>query len=247
MDTARTASPETVDVAIEDGLWHIRINRPHKRNAITMAMFAALGEALQAGQAHPDVRALLLSGAGGDYTAGHDLRAFEQWPQASWDPIPRFLHALPRLRKPLVIAVQGAAVGIGATSLLHADWVCSTADAKIRLPFIELGIAPEAGSTQLLAMTVGLNRAKRLLLAGEPVSGAVAYDWGLVSEIVDAATLLDTARARARLLASRDARAFACSKALLQPAGLARRIDVEIELINRAVLERRAAASDGDA
>lgn len=242
-----TAPAESVDVALEDGLWHIRLNRPHKRNALTLPMFAALGEALQAGQAHPEVGALLLSGAGADFTAGHDLQAFEHWPQASWDPIPRFLHALPRVRKPLVIAVQGVAIGIGATSLLHADWVCSTADANIRFPFIELGLVPEAGSSQLLAMAVGLGRARRLLLDGQAVSGAMAHDWGLVSEVVAADALLDEARARARRLASRDPRAYARTKTLLQPAGLARRIDVEIELINRAVLERRAAASDGDA
>ncbi|WP_374336506.1 enoyl-CoA hydratase-related protein [Methyloversatilis sp.] len=242
-----TAPAESVDVALEDGLWHIRLNRPHKRNALTLRMFAALGDALRAGQSHPDARALLLSGAGSDYTAGHDLAEFVCWPQGPDDPIPRFLRALPKIDKPVVMAVQGVAVGIGATSLLHADWVCSTAEAKIRFPFVELGIVPEAGSTQLLAMSVGLNRAKRLLLAGEPVSGAVAHDWGLVSEIVDTTALLDTARARACLLASRDARAFARSKVLLQPAGLARRIDEEIELINRAVLEHRAPAADRDA
>lgn len=247
MDTAQAESPETIDVAIEDGIWHIRINRPHKRNAITMAMFAALGEALQAGQAHPKVSALLLSGAGSDYTAGHDLQAFEQWPQASWDPIPRFLHALPRVRKPLVIAVQGVAVGIGATSLLHADWICCTANARIRFPFVKLGIVPEAGCTRLLSMAVGLNRAKRLLLAGETIDGALAHEWGLVSEVVDAKALLDIARTRAQGLASLDGRAFASSKALLQPPGLARRIDVEIDLINRSLIERRAGATIWDA
>lgn len=231
---------ESVDVTLEDGLWHIRLNRPHKRNALTLPMFAALGEALRAGQAHPAVRALLLTGAAGDYTAGHDLAAFAHWPQGPDDPIPRFLHALAGVDRPLVIAVQGAAVGIGATSLLHADWVCCTADAKIRFPFVELGIAPEAGSTQLLTMAVGLNRAKRLLLAGEALTGAVAHEWGLVSELVSGDALQDAARERARQLAARDPDAWARTKALLRPAGLAQRIDIEIDLINRAVLERRA-------
>lgn len=234
-----TAPVESVDVALEDGLWHIRLNRPHKRNALTLPMFAALGEALRAGQAHPEARALLLSGAGQHYTAGHDLAAFVHWPQGPDDPIPRFLHALPQVDKPLVIAVQGAAVGIGATSLLHADWVCSTADAKIRFPFVELGIAPEAGSTQLLTLTVGLNRAKRLLLAGETLTGAQALEWGLISEIVASEALLDAARSRARQLAVHDPRAWARTKALLRPEGLARRIDIEIDLINRAVMESR--------
>jgi enoyl-CoA hydratase/carnithine racemase len=225
-----------------DNVLVVEIDRQDKRNAIDLPMFDRLAAEFTRAQASEDVRAVLLCGAGAGYTAGHDLPAFEQWPQQPGDPVPRFLHALADLRKPLVIAAQGWAVGIGATSLLHGDWVLATPDVRIRFPFIDLGIAPEAGSTMLLARTVGLVRARQLLLSGEPITGEHAHAWGLVTELRRPAELRAAALERAKSLAAKPPGMARKVKEWLAPAAeIHARMDEEIAAINDAVLARRRA------
>lgn len=218
----------------------LRLDRPAKRNALTMPMFDALARALIDAEADPAVRAVLLSGAGKAFCAGHDLEAFAAWPQAPDDPVPRFLHALAALRKPFVVAVQGSAAGIGVTLLLHADWVLAAPGAALRLPFLDIGIVPEAASTLLLAQAVGAQRAKQLLLGGAPFSSEDAHRWGLVTELVDEAGLLDAAQQRAEALAARDPLAVRAVKGWLRPGDdeMRRRIDEEIAAINAAIARR---------
>lgn len=233
---------EHLDSRIDDGIRRVRIERPARRNAITLEMFAALASILRAADADDATHAVLLSGAGDVFTAGHDLDAFAGWPQGDGDPVPAFLHALAGLGKPLVVAVHGAAVGVGATMLLHADWVCCAPDTRLRFPFVDLGIGPEAASSALLARAVGLPRARRLLLGGEAFSGQQAFDWGLVAELADAGRVLDTAAERAAALAAKPAHAFAGTKRLLatEPPGIGQRIDEEIAFINRSLAQRTA-------
>ena len=236
---------EHVVTWIEEGVRRIRLERTARRNALTLPMFAALAATLEAADADPDVRAVMLSGAGAGFTAGHDLDAFAEWPQESGDPVPAFLHALARLDKPLVVAVHGDAVGIGATLLLHADWVCCTPGARLRFPFVDLGIGPEAGSSALLPRVVGLARARRLLLGGEAFSGSQAHDWGLVTELTEPDELPATAAGRARALADKPADAFRGIKRLLArtpDADIAPRIDEEVEFINRSLAARAGAS-----
>jgi len=233
-----------VHVRAQGAVLVLEIDRPERRNAIDMPMFATLAGALQRADADAAVGAVLLCGAGEGYTAGHDLRAFDLWPQRPADPVPRFLHALAGLRKPLVIAVQGWAVGIGATSLLHADRVLATPDARLRFPFVELGIAPEAASSLLLARAVGTLRARQLLLGAETITGAQAHAWGLVSELVGPQQLRGEALACAARLAAQPAATYRRIKDWLAPAEeVHARIDEEIGVINRAVLERRGQRS----
>ncbi len=222
----------------------LEIDRTAKRNAIDLAMFGALADALCAAQDQAETRAVLLCGAGEGFTAGHDLQAFAQWPQAAHGPVPRFLHALAGLRKPLVIAVHGWAVGIGATALLHADWVLADPDAVLRFPFVDLGIAPEAGASLLLAPAVGTLRARQLLLGGGAITAREACDWGLVTELAARIELRGAALARARDLAAKPQGMVRRIKEWLAPAdALHARIDEEIEAINQAVRERRLPAA----
>lgn len=231
-----------INIQRDEGVLSLEINRTGKRNAIDLPMFDLLARELTNANADDDVRAVLLCGAGKGFCAGHDLKTFEQWPQSPDDPVPRFLHALAALRKPLVIAVQGWAVGIGATSLLHADWVVAAPDASLRFPFLDLGIAPEAGSSLLLARAVGSLRARRLLLGAEPIHGETAHDWGLVTELRPADQLRAAAIGRARKLATQSPAMFKRIKDWLAvDADLHARIDEEVEAINLAVLERRKA------
>lgn len=235
---------EAIDGTLVAGeVWHIVLRRPAKRNALTLPMFTALAESLAIADAHPAVRAIALTGEGPGFCAGHDLQAFAQWPQHTGDPVPRFLHALAQVAKPLVVGVHGAAAGIGVTLLLHADWVIATPGARLALPFIDLGIAPEAASTLLLARQVGTLRARQLLLGGEPFSSEDAERWGLVTELAPAEALQARVLARAALLGAKDPVAYQRTKAWLapDPARVHQRIDEELAAINQALLARQSA------
>ena len=231
---------QDVALNLQQSVAHIELRRPEKRNALTLSMFAALADLLAEAEEDPRARVILVSGAGSTFCAGHDLEAFSAWPQRPEDPVPRFLHAIAAVRKPVVMAVQGAAAGIGVTWLLHADWVVAAPDARLRLPFVDLGIAPEGASTVLLAKAVGSQRAKRLLMSAEPFTGVQAHDWGLVTELAPAAALIDVARERATRLATKDPIALRRVKDWLHPPGeFDARIDEEIDGINAAVLRQR--------
>lgn len=233
--TPEQQQPEEISSTLENGVWNIRLNRPAKRNALTMPMFRALAESLGKAERQPDVRAVMLSGEGNNFSAGHDLQAFGEWPQSPQDPVPLFLHALASLNKPLVVAVHGGVAGIGVTMLMHADWVVCSPDAKLRLPFAELDIGPEAASSVLLAQAVGSLRAKRLLLGGEAFSGEQAYNWGLVTELADTDAVLGTALRRAEQLSHRSALAAALKRWQMPEAEIHARIDEEIQFINERV------------
>lgn len=225
--------------SVSVGICRITIERPDKRNALTMPMFAALAESLRLADERADVRSILVTGSGNSFCAGHDLAAFGEWPQEPKDPVPTFLHAIANVRKPVVIAAQGSATGIGVTWLLHADWVVTSPETVFRLPFIDLGIAPEAASSVLLKEAVGLARAKKLLLGGEKFTGAEAAEWGLVAEVVAAQEVSATATRRAEFLAAKDAVMLRQIKDWLHPAdGFHQRIDEEVNVINAAVLRR---------
>lgn len=219
----------------------LEINRPSKKNALTLPMFASLAGALRDADADDSVHAIVLCGAGDNFCAGHDLDEFEQWPQEAHDPVPRFLHTLAAVAKPLVIAVQGWGVGIGATALLHADWVVASGEARLRYPFVNLGIAPEAGCTVLLAQHIGALRAKQLLLSGEAIDANAALSWGLVSELCAADTLRTVALHRAQALAEKPPGAVQGIKTLLSTADklLHDQIDREVRAINESVMARR--------
>ncbi len=238
-------APQEITCAVDSAICHIEINRPDKRNALTMPMFVALTEALALAESRADIKAILVTGAGAAFCAGHDLAAFSEWPQGHQDPVPRFLHAIADMRKPLVLAVHGSAAGIGVTWMLHADWVVCSPLAVLRLPFIDLGIAPEAASSVLLSRAVGLPRARRLLLGGEPFTGEQAHSWGLVAELAAAQEVRTVALQRAQMLAAKNEYALHQIKNWLHPAGAYKaQIDAEIDAINEAIWRRKGEVSN---
>jgi enoyl-CoA hydratase/carnithine racemase len=186
-----------------DRVLRIEIARPEKKNALTQDMYRAMGEALAAAEADNAVRAILIHGARDCFTAGNDLKDFldrsaDGGPSAAF----HFISALPRLAKPLVAAVGGPAVGIGTTLLLHCDLVYAAPGARFQLPFVPLGLVPEAASSLLLPMVAGYQRAAELLLLGQPFTADKALAAGIVTEIVAEEKLLDHARAAAAALAA---------------------------------------------
>ncbi|HUG45539.1 MAG TPA: enoyl-CoA hydratase [Sphingomicrobium sp.] len=168
------------------GVLSITLARPDRRNAITVAMYSALAEAIESAADDQSIRLIVIRGEGKDFTAGNDLHDFlQELPRQSDDiPVWRLLRALARNPVPLLAAVQGNAVGIGTTLLLHCDLVVAEESARFSLPFVDLGLVPEAASSLLLPRLAGRKRAARYLLLGEPFGAREALDSGIVSHVV---------------------------------------------------------------
>lgn len=208
---------EHLSVRREDGVLQLRFQRPEKKNAITRDMYLAMAEALEQAADDAQVRAVLLAGSAECFSAGNDLNDFLQHPPTVEDrPAIRFLRALAALPQPAVAAVGGVAVGIGTTLLLHCDVVFAAPDARFQLPFVNLGLVPEAASTLLLPQLVGYHRAAQWLLLGEPFGAGEAESAGLVNAVIPADTLLEHATATAQRFTQLPPRALAASKRLLK-------------------------------
>lgn len=215
--TSPAGSPdEAVLVTAEDGIVTITFNRPAKRNAMTSAMYATIADALEAANTD-DTAAVVFTGAGGAFTAGNDLRDMMENPPLGDNPPPvRFLTALNELRAVVVAAVDGPAIGVGTTLLGHCDLVYATATSTFRLPFVNLGLVPEAAATLLLPRLVGHQRASELMLFGEPFDADTARALGLVTAVVaDADTLGSLIAERTAALRDKPREALLATKALL--------------------------------
>lgn len=206
-----------VTVRTVDGVREIVMARPARKNALTVAMYEAMADAIDGAASEAAVRAVLLRGEGGTFTSGNDLNDFIQRPPTGDDsPVARFLDALVELDKPLVAAVEGRAIGIGVTMLLHCDLVYAAADAKLSMPFVNLALVPEAASSLLLPRLVGHPRAAEMLFFGEPFDAVVAKELGLVNAVVPAAEVVEYAQGRARALADKPIEALRQTKRLLK-------------------------------
>jgi enoyl-CoA hydratase/carnithine racemase len=202
-----------------DGVAHIRIDRPDKKNALTAAMYTGLVDAFKRAESDQSVRVLLLCGSETCFTAGNDLQDFMNVPPSDdSSPTVRFIKQLPATQKPLVAAVAGPAVGIGTTMLLHCDLVYADPSARFQLPFVNLGLCPEAASSFLLPQIVGYPRAAELLLLGDPFSATQALEMGLINGITPAGEVIATAAIKARQMAERPAASLLLTKSLLKRA-----------------------------
>lgn len=209
----------TDDVIVEkhDGVLRIVMNRAAKKNALTGPMYDAMTAALAQADASDDIRAVVLEGSGGAFTAGNDLADFlatatrGQESRAFY-----FIEKLAALDTPIVAAVDGVAVGVGTTLIFHCDLVYATAGAKFRMPFVDLGLVPEAGSSLLAPLRLGMAKASEYILLAEPFDAQAAKEAGLVNAIVPAQDLSRTAMEAARKLAAKPAGALKASRALLR-------------------------------
>ncbi|MCX7173416.1 MAG: enoyl-CoA hydratase [Proteobacteria bacterium] len=216
-----SATTPLIVTEIKDGILRVEIRRPDKKNALTGPMYAVLADAFEAAERDPRVRVVLIHGQPGMFTAGNDLADFLEHPPINDDPPPpvfRFLEAFRTLTKPFVAAVSGAAVGIGTTMLLHCDLVYAGESAKFQLPFVNLGLCPEAASSLLLPALAGHARAAEILLLGEPFGAAKAVEIGLVNAVLPEASVLDHAMAQARKLAAQPAASVRLTKQLMKHA-----------------------------
>jgi enoyl-CoA hydratase/carnithine racemase len=211
-----------IEVSDEGGLRTIRLNRPEKKNALTRDMYAAMAAALRDAAGASAVRAVLLTGGTECFTSGNDVGDFKARGGEAADvpsPAREFLAALRACPKPVVAAVAGYAVGIGTTMLLHCDFVYAAEGAVFRMPFVDLGLCPEGGSSLLIAQRGGQLLANELLMLGDAFPPATALRAGIVNAVVPVADLMATAEGVARRLAAKPPTAMATTKRLLRQAG----------------------------
>ena len=208
---------DTIFSEAANGIQRIEIRRAAKRNALTNEMYTALERAFEQARADGAVRVVLVLGAPGVFTAGNDIADFLANPPLDADaPVLRWLRSLAQCEKPVVAGVAGMAVGVGTTMLLHCDYVVASQDAQFHLPFVNLGLCPEAASSLLLPLAIGHKRASEMLLFGERVPAASALDWGLVNAVVPNDRLVEVAEKLAAVLAAKPPGALVATKKLLR-------------------------------
>jgi enoyl-CoA hydratase/carnithine racemase len=202
---------------LSETVLRVQFNRPDKKNALTLAMYTTVAELLNAANKDDGIRVVVLHGAGDSFSAGNDLGDFlNHPPQGNDSPQNRFVEALIDLDKPLIAAVHGAAVGSGTTMLTHCDFVYAAERTTFQLPFVNLALVPELGTSYSLPAQMGYVAAAELILLGLPFDARRAAELGLVTRIVPEADLLATAMDTAHRLARQPAGAVQASKRLLK-------------------------------
>ena len=221
-----------------NGVLCLTFNRPEKKNALNREMYRALIAGLEAAERDDVIRAVVFAGAGGDFTAGNDLADFRDCiDDIEAFPALQFVRALASFEKPMIAAVTGDAIGVGATLLFHCDLVYAAPEARLRMPFIDLGLVPEAGVSLLAPHRLGMARAAQYLLLGEPFSGEDAFRFGLANALAPAGQVMERALDAARRLAAKPPEALRDSRRLLRgdPAILRAQIEAEAQLFARAL------------
>jgi enoyl-CoA hydratase/carnithine racemase len=237
---------DEVRVALDGGVLRLTLNRPQKKNALTSGMYGALAAALARADEDPQIRCVLIEGEGDSFCGGADLSEFASINagEAETSAAMPLIEALARARTPLVAAVQGRAVGIGLTLLLHCDLVFVAEDARLSTPFVNLGLVPEAASSLLLPARIGHVRAFAMFALGEAIDGRTAAAWGLANAAAPAAEVQARALAAAREVAQRPAAAVALTKALMRDAAAyARRIEEEAKHFSAQLKSEEARAA----
>lgn len=212
---------QAVQTEVAERILSVRMQRPEKKNAITLAMYSTMADALERLDEDPALRVLFLTGTADCFTSGNDIADFLN---SRWDgkdgeyPVARFLHRLVNAQKPIVAAINGPVVGVGVTMLLHCDLVYAAETARLQLPFASLGLCPEAVSSFLLPSMLGHSRAAELLMLGEPFTAARACELGIVNTVFPAADYQALAYAKAKQLALQPPHALRTTKRLMRRA-----------------------------
>lgn len=208
---------EEVITTVHNSVMTLTLNRGSRKNALTLAMYEQLTAELNRATEDQQIRAVIIRGADGAFTSGNDLTDFMKSPPQSIDtPVFHFLKGILEFPKPLIAAVNGPAIGIGTTLLLHCDLVYADETALFQLPFIRLGLVPEAGASLLLPKLAGHRRAAELLMFGEKFSSQEAREIGLINEVVEPESLFKRAQERAEKLAQLPPEAMRQTKELLK-------------------------------
>lgn len=237
---------ELVQVSNDGPIRTIRMNRPDKKNALTLPMYTAMAEAIET--AGDSACCILIAGSSGAFSAGNDLQDFRNAAQTGEglaEPILRFLYSLARSERPIVAAVEGLAVGVGTTMLLHCDYVVASSDARFSTPFVQLGLVPEAASSLLMPLLMGHRRAFSLLVMGRAMDARAALAAGLVNAVVAAPEVLPEAIKAAHDIAALPPEAVAASRRLMlgSPVEIVNRIDEEAAVFKTRLQSPEARAA----
>lgn len=235
-----TTSIDTIVTERSGAVQLIALNRPEKKNAVSLGMYDALTAAITQAEKDPVIRVMLIHGRGDSFTAGNDIGDFAHHPPTNTDSPPvRFFQAISQATKPIVAAVHGYAVGVGTTLLLHCDLVYASPDAQFRLPFVNLGLVPEAGSSFLIPRAAGHQRAAEALMLGTPLDAPTMHKLGFVTSIIPRESLLASAQAAAQALAQQPTEALQATKRLMKRATAATvALTIEVEAQEFLVLLR---------
>jgi enoyl-CoA hydratase/carnithine racemase len=250
---------KNISVARDGRVQVLRINRPEKKNSLTHAMYKALSDAIEAGDTDPGVATHVITGTDGVFSAGNDINDFleanmRKKDVGHVDEVLRFIRLLPLIKKPLIAAVNGLAIGIGTTLLFHCDLVYATPEATFSTPFLSLGLVPEAGSSLLMPRTMGYQRSFEMLVLGETFSAERGHQAGFVTAVVPRNELEAVAMKAAHRLAAKPPEALALARKLVRgdTVEISQRIEEEIKIFEerlkspeareafQAFLEKRA-------
>lgn len=237
------------DIAVTDeaSIRTVRMARPDKKNALTLPMYAAMAAALEDASTNAAVRCVMIAGVPGAFCAGNDIADFMEMTRtgALGEPIVRFLHALARCEKPLVAAVTGNAVGVGATMLLHCDQVIAGSDARLATPFVALGLVPEAASSLIAPRLMGHPRAFSMLVMGKALDAEEARDAGIVNAVVAPGDVEAEAMKAAQAIARLPAEAVVAARRLMRGSveDIVRRIDEEVDAFRVRLKSEEARAA----
>lgn len=208
-----------IEYTVSQSVATIRFNRPEKKNAITLEMYAEFANVLAKANADADVRAVLITGVGNAFTSGNDIANFrERTGREEGGPAEQFMLSIVNSEKPMIAAVNGVAVGAGATMLLHCDLVYASHDATILLPFVNIGICCEFGSSLALPAVMGMQRATELLLLGEAINAQKAMEYGLVNAVHAPDALHEAALSAALRIAQQPPESVRATRAFLREA-----------------------------
>ena len=237
-----------VDIRDDDTIRVVRMNRPEKKNALNAAMYEVMAAALTGLRSEQAIRCVVIAGCPGAFCAGNDIDEFRQAAadgEGLGEPVLRFLRALAYCERPLVAAVDGLAVGVGTTMLLHCDYVVASQGSRFVTPFVSLGLVPEAASTLLAPRLMGPRRAFSMLVMGEPLDAQGALGIGLVNAVAESAETEAQALAAARRIAALPPEAVLASRRMIrgEPEELAERIDVEADFFRERLQSPEAQAA----
>ncbi len=240
-------SEDHIIVSRDGAVLEIQFNRPEKKNAITNAMYGAMADAVAEVQSNDDIRAVVFTAVGDFFSAGNDIKDFAAQSSGALDGprhVGRFLEAVIKAEKPIVAAVQGHAVGVGTTMLFQCDLVYIAEDARLTVPFIDLGVVPENASSMTMVDRLGHTRAFALFGLGEPLSGKDAAAWGLANAALPSGEVQPRARAAAQMLASKPAQSMRLTKKLMRDReALMTRMQEEGEIFAERLRSPEAAAA----
>lgn len=240
-------SEEHIIVRRDGAVLEIQFNRPDKKNAITNAMYGAMADALTEAETNDDIRAILFSSVGDFFSAGNDIKDFAAQSSGAFEGprhVGRFLEGVINAEKPIIAAVQGHAVGVGTTMLFQCDLVYIAEDARLTVPFVDLGVVPENASSMTMVDRLGHARAFALFGLGEPLHGRDAAAWGLANAALPSGEVLPRARAAAQMIASKLPGSMRHTKRLMRDReALMARMQQEGEIFAERLRSPEAAAA----